>query len=60
MKIQLDPPQQPARPLWQVHLDQHRVSFRSEAEARQFIATLESRLSAPHALPGSSLQRRSA
>lgn len=36
---------------WQVRLDQHTVSFRSEAEARAFVATLESRLSAPHQLP---------
>ncbi|CAM4108318.1 hypothetical protein CCOS865_04981 [Pseudomonas reidholzensis] len=33
---------------WQVRLDQHVVSFRSEAEARAFVATLESRLQAPH------------
>jgi hypothetical protein len=36
---------------WQVRLDQHTVSFRSEAEARAFVATLESRLRAPHQLP---------
>ncbi|MGV8920846.1 MAG: hypothetical protein ACOH2R_24225 [Pseudomonas sp.] len=36
---------------WQVSLDQHAVSFRSEAEARAFVATLESRLRAPHTLP---------
>ncbi|ANY89504.1 MULTISPECIES: hypothetical protein [Pseudomonas] len=35
---------------WQVRLDQHVVSFRSEAEARLFVATLESRLQAPHPL----------
>ncbi|MFP5428813.1 MAG: hypothetical protein ACLGJA_23815 [Gammaproteobacteria bacterium] len=33
---------------WQVRLDQHVVSFRSEAEARAFVATLETRLQAPH------------
>ncbi|MCV9920018.1 hypothetical protein OIU19_14585 [Pseudomonas sp. BT-42-2] len=33
---------------WQVRLDQHVVSFRSEAEARAFVATLEARLQAPH------------
>lgn len=33
----------PACP-WQVQLDQHVVSFRSEAEARAFVATLETRL----------------
>jgi len=35
---------------WQVRLDQHAVTFRSEAEARQFVATLEARLQAPHKL----------
>ncbi|MGG2399089.1 hypothetical protein ACJRW5_19295 [Pseudomonas sp. SH1-B] len=37
--------------LWQVRLDQHCVSFRSEEEARQFVNTLEARLRAPHRLP---------
>jgi hypothetical protein len=36
---------------WQVRMDQHVVSFRSETEARQFVATLEARLRAPHFLP---------
>ncbi|MGA8137237.1 MULTISPECIES: hypothetical protein [Pseudomonas] len=36
---------------WQVRLDQHVVTFRSEAEARAFVATLQSRLLAPHAFP---------
>ena len=36
---------------WQVCLDQHAVSFRSEAEARQFVSVLETRLTAPHPLP---------
>ncbi len=36
---------------WQVRLDQHVVTFRTEAEARAFIQTLESRLAAPHRLP---------
>lgn len=35
---------------WQVQLDQHVVSFRSEAEARAFVAVLETRLKAPHPL----------
>lgn len=35
---------------WQVLLDQHKVSFRSEAEARAFVALLQTRLDAPHAL----------
>lgn len=33
---------------WQVRLDQHVVSFRSESEARAFVATLRKRLQAPH------------
>ncbi|MEB0043217.1 MULTISPECIES: hypothetical protein [unclassified Pseudomonas] len=36
---------------WQVRLDQHVVSFRSEAQARAFVSTLESRLQAPHTFP---------
>ncbi|WP_178116444.1 hypothetical protein [Pseudomonas brassicae] len=35
---------------WQVQLDQHVVSFRSEAEARAFVTTLQNRLQAPHPL----------
>lgn len=35
---------------WQVQMDQHVVSFRSEAEARAFAALLQTRLSAPHQL----------
>lgn len=37
---------------WQVSLGKHHVSFRSEGEARQFVATLEARVQAPHVLPG--------
>lgn len=36
---------------WQVRLDQHAVTFRSEAEARAFTRTLEARLLAPHQFP---------
>ncbi|MFJ3370877.1 MULTISPECIES: hypothetical protein [unclassified Pseudomonas] len=36
---------------WQVRLDQHAVTFRSEAEARAFTRTLEARLQAPHQIP---------
>ena len=36
---------------WQVRMDQHVVSFRSEAEAKAFVATLQARLRAPHRLP---------
>ncbi|MDI3272462.1 MULTISPECIES: hypothetical protein [unclassified Pseudomonas] len=37
-----------AKSQWQVRLDQHAVTFRSEAEARAFTRTLEARLQAPH------------
>lgn len=36
---------------WQVRLDQHAVTFRSEAEARAFVTTLQARLQAPHIFP---------
>ncbi|AYC31488.1 hypothetical protein D3880_03355 [Pseudomonas cavernae] len=52
MKILVSPLTPPhGQRAWQVHLDQHAVGFRSEAEARQFVATLEARLRAPHVLP---------
>ncbi|MGE8407671.1 MAG: hypothetical protein ACN6QH_11600 [Pseudomonas sp.] len=35
---------------WEVRLDQHVVGFRSEAEARAFVSTLQTRLQAPHPL----------
>ncbi|EXF45140.1 hypothetical protein BAY1663_02451 [Pseudomonas sp. BAY1663] len=36
---------------WQVRLDHHSVTFRSEAEAKAFVDTLRQRLKAPHPLP---------
>ena len=36
---------------WEVRMDQNKVTFRSESEARAFVQLLESRLSAPHYLP---------
>ena len=36
---------------WQVCLGKHPVSFRSEREARRFVATLEAGGQAPHPLP---------
>ena len=36
---------------WQVCLDRHGISFRSEAEARDFVDVLQTRLKAPHPLP---------
>jgi hypothetical protein len=50
MNLLIQPLNQPPG-CWQVCLDQHRVTFRSEAEARQFVATLQARLQAPHSLP---------
>lgn len=41
-----------AGPRWQVCLDQHGVSFRSEAEATAFVAKLEARLRPPTRCPG--------
>ncbi|MHC8365062.1 hypothetical protein ACYZT9_04025 [Pseudomonas sp. ZT5P21] len=40
-----------AKSQWQVRLDQHVVTFRSEAEARAFTRVLEARLHAPHQFP---------
>ncbi|SDV14532.1 hypothetical protein [Pseudomonas vancouverensis] len=40
-----------AKSQWQVRLDQHAVTFRSEDEARAFTRTLEARIQAPHTLP---------
>jgi hypothetical protein len=51
MKVLLSELAQPRGSRWQVRMDQHVVSFRSEAEARAFVATLEARLKAPHGLP---------
>lgn len=50
MKVVIQPLNKAAGRCWQVRLDQHSVTFRSEAEARQFVATLEARLQAPHSL----------
>lgn len=46
-----------AKSQWQVCLDQHAVTFRSEAEARAFTRTLEARLRAPHQIPDPDQQR---
>lgn len=43
---------------WQVSLDGDAFTFRSEAEARAFAATLQARIQAPHRMPLS--QQRSA
>ena len=36
---------------WEVRMDRNRVTFRSEAEARNFAQLLQARLAAPHTLP---------
>jgi hypothetical protein len=46
-----------AKSQWQVRLDQHAVTFRSEAEARAFTRLLEARIHAPHQLPDLHPQR---
>ncbi|TRO12464.1 hypothetical protein EQ836_18670 [Ectopseudomonas mendocina] len=51
MKIVVQAQDQGGKRRWQVRLDQHCVNFRSEEEAHQFVARLQARLSAPHALP---------
>jgi hypothetical protein len=51
MKVLIQPLQKADRQQWQVSFDSHFVTFRSESEARQFVATLEARLRAPHPLP---------
>ncbi|MDQ0650898.1 hypothetical protein [Pseudomonas cedrina] len=38
---------------WQVRLDKDAFTFRTEAEARAFADTLQSRIQAPHRLPNS-------
>ncbi|MBC9249543.1 hypothetical protein A9179_04540 [Pseudomonas alcaligenes] len=56
MKILVRPINTPQGERWQVCLDRHSVSFHTEREARDFVATLESRLQAPHRLPETSLR----
>lgn len=46
-----------AKSRWQVRLDEQTVNFRSEAEARAFTTTLETRIHAPHYLPERQPQR---
>ncbi|QVM86681.1 hypothetical protein I0D68_12965 [Pseudomonas lalucatii] len=41
MNVRIQPLNNPQGPCWQVSFGNNRVSFRSEAEARQFVATLE-------------------
>ncbi|WP_256573082.1 hypothetical protein [Pseudomonas sp. CC6-YY-74] len=44
MNISIQSLQQAEGVCWQVRFARHSVTFRSEAEARQFVATLETRL----------------
>ena len=56
MNISIQPLHKAAGAYWQVRFASHSVTFRSEAQARQFVATLETRLQAPHPWP-SQMQR---
>jgi hypothetical protein len=56
MNISTQPLQKADEACWQVRFANHSVTFRSEAEARQFVTTLEARLQAPHQWP-SQVQR---
>ncbi|WAJ38447.1 hypothetical protein OU800_04205 [Pseudomonas sp. GOM7] len=58
MKIVVQQRNQGGESRWQVSLDKQCVSFRSEAQAREFVSTLESRLRAPHVLPQEPEQRQ--
>ncbi|MFP6800929.1 MAG: hypothetical protein VCA39_17680 [Pseudomonas sp.] len=58
MNIMVQPAKTAAGPGWQVNFGKQSVTFRSECEARQFVSTLQARLSAPHMLP--TLQQRTA
>lgn len=58
MKIVVKQRNQGGECRWQVSLDKQCVDFRSEAQAREFVSTLEKRLRAPHVLPAQPEQRR--
>lgn len=51
MNVMIQPVNSSTGQGWQVRLGNQSVTFRSEAEARQFVNTLHARVSAPHALP---------
>ncbi|CAE6937859.1 MULTISPECIES: hypothetical protein [Pseudomonas] len=51
MNIAIRTEKKPESSCWQVFVDQQAIPFRSEAEARQFVTTLEARVRAPHWLP---------
>ena len=56
MNISIQPLHKAEGACWQVRFASHSVTFHSEAEARQFVATLQTRLQAPHQWP-SQMQR---
>ena len=51
MKILITELPMPHGAKWQVRMDQHVVSFRTEGQAKDFVITLQKRLEAPHTLP---------
>lgn len=51
MNIQLQPLGPHEDTNWQVRMNEHVITFRTERQARAFVATLEARLAAPHVLP---------
>jgi len=60
MNIMIQPVNNTGGRGWQVRFDNHSVTFRSEAEARQFVSTLQARLQAPHVLPELQIGQRAA
>ncbi|WP_417662060.1 hypothetical protein [Pseudomonas sp.] len=51
MKIRISPLSKNQNSRWQVSFAGQQISFRNEAEARNFVSTLQARLQAPHCLP---------
>lgn len=60
MNILIQPVHNTEGQRWQVRFANHSVTFRSEAEARQFVSTLQARLQAPHVLPDQPIRQRAA
>ncbi|MGB4075619.1 hypothetical protein [Pseudomonas sp.] len=60
MNVMIQPVNNANGSSWQVRFANHSVTFRSEAEARQFVSTLQARLQAPHVLPELPLRQRAA
>ena len=51
MKIVVRPLRKSTTSAWQVCLDKQTITFLNEADARDYVATLEARIAAPHPLP---------